>query len=42
METTMMGYIGTALRIHSFISSKPKAKKDLDLRAQGAGLRVQT
>ena len=26
METTIMGYIGTTIRIHSFIPSKPKAR----------------
>ena len=24
METTIMGYIGTTMRIHSFIPSQPK------------------
>ena len=27
METTIMGYIGTALRIRSFIRSSPKARE---------------
>ena len=29
MESTVMGYIGTAMRIHSFIPSWPKARKSM-------------
>ena len=29
METTMMGYIGTTVRIHSFIPSQPKVRLTL-------------
>ena len=34
METTMMGHIGTTLRIHSFIASEPKVRFVMD----GCGL----
>ena len=36
METTIMGYIGTTRRIHSFIPSSPKAALATNMRLLGS------
>ena len=44
MDTTIMGYIGTIIRIHSFIPSQTKASKveayELTAWARPSGFRI--
>ena len=40
MEATIIGYIGTTIRLHSFIPSYPQLRLELGFRVQGLRGRV--